>query len=107
LAVPVPAALSEFLAAAAGAGGRAIATGILGIRHRTPPGLWIPVFGAATQAAGGLFRNGGPAGAAGPVEIFLLFPGGDPASNGVLIVETVDFPFPIPVPPELAPTTTA
>jgi hypothetical protein len=107
LAVPVPAALSEFLAAAAGAGGRAIATGILGIGHRAPPGLLIQVFGAATQAAGGLFGNGGAAGAAGPVKVFLFFPGGDPASDGVLVVETVDFPLPIPVPPELAPTTTA
>jgi hypothetical protein len=62
---------------------------------------------AFSQAAGGLFRDGGPAGAAGPVEVILCFAGRNPASAGVLVFKTVDVPFPFPVPPQLAATATA
>jgi hypothetical protein len=69
--------------------------------------LWIPVIRACTQAAGGLFRDGGPTRAPRPVKIILFLAGGYPTSAGVLILKTVDIPFAIPVPPKLAPTTTA
>jgi hypothetical protein len=94
-------------AAATGAWGRAVAAGVLGIRNGTPPGFWIPVIRACPQAAGSLFRDGGPAGAPRPVKVILFLPGGYATSAGVLILETVDFPFAIPVPAKLAPTTTA
>jgi hypothetical protein len=94
-------------AAATGAWGRTVAAGVLGIDHGTTPGFGIPVTGACTQAAGGLFRDSGPAGAPRPVKVILFLPGGYPTSAGVLILETVDVPFAIPVPSELAPTTTA
>jgi len=54
-----------------------------------------------------LFRNGGPAGAAGAVKIILFLPGGYAAPDGILILEPVDVPFPIPVPPKLAPISIA
>lgn len=40
-------------------------------------------------------------------KVILFLPGRYPTSTGVLILETVDFAFAIPVPPKLAPTTTA
>jgi hypothetical protein len=94
-------------AAATGAWGRAVAAGVLRIRDGTPPGFWIPVIRACPQAAGSLFRDGGPAGAPRPVKVILFLPGGYATSAGVLILETVDVPFAIPVPAKLAPTTTA
>jgi len=90
-----------------GAWGRPIAAGVLGIRHGTPPWFWIPVIRACPQAAGSLFRDRGPAGAPRPVKVILFLPGGYPTSAGVLILETVDVPFAIPVSAKLAPTSTA
>jgi hypothetical protein len=86
---------------------RAIAAGVLGIRHGTAPGFRFPVIGACSQAAGGLFRDGGAAGAPRPVKVILFLPGGYPTAAGVLIFKTVEVPFAIPVPPKLSAPTTA
>jgi hypothetical protein len=107
LAIAVSTTFAELLAAAPSTGCRSVATGVPGIVQRSSPGFWIPVFRAFAHAAGGLFRNGGPAGAAGPVKVILFFAGRNPASAGVLVLETVDIPFSIPVPPKLSPTATA
>jgi hypothetical protein len=54
-----------------------------------------------------LFRYGGTAGAPRPIKIILFLPRGYPTSDRILVLETVNIPFAIPVPPKLAPTTTA